>query len=1619
MGELILTSLVGDSRNFSGSIVATTGGRKNWRGKAGTAPNKSPKSKAVGPVLFLVALLLVVVWLLIPRPPTPVHLLVVSGSPDVRANVLDAAAEADTHAVHSVFTKVAEQSESYHSHDRLTPAQAESLTEKTDLENGILVFFLHARQVVSLDGDLPELELQFPSTPKPLSLEKFLREIAALKPERAVVLMEISHEFPSMFSQSATNAALQLLEQKHQQLLEEFPNLDLTIITSAAPYETSLPFQVADADSTDALPCPRYHGTAFGQAVATAFRNGEIDRIDSLFESLKKAVDGHAQNFGRQQTVTLLGKPIEGEGPNLFVKTQVVPEESSAEGDKAEETETPPSKTGEEPPAEEKLSTLDRLAQTEQKVQQLLSGVDGVSLTFEEWLRIDGLLRDALYLLLNQHDTTEIDYQELAGRYIDNVETMVEQVRNSKSDATDFDLLNWVPPVNFTSLEPDGAFRDLLAQVIDEETDRKLIEQYSDDESRKKLVASFLGYWEGLKDFGNSPSPEDLMLLHKEQAELKQFFSRLSLETGWRRPEWPHQFVLLDEVLEKTEPEWSASQFKAVHEILWLRSQLMQLAIGYRLDGKTALDQAEHSRIAKQVTESLNRLTSAERWLFLGEQGFPLVQSNLDDARDIEIEVVNSLEDSSDESSNKAKQRVALFTLGSAIGSRLDRIAHEAENFKPFQGVSNLDDLTKYLIEDVTNRKVSWEPAEQFLDLVHLDSSDDSLSRVSSDYFRNLERFHTCLPDELRVKDRYIHIGGSRGIFHGYSAVQCLHSLNPDSPQVKNLKASWLQLCQSHGSQEGVLIKQMQFEKDLIAARNATANHSLTPFNGPSDDAVAEVILGDLIQRAQIASEEYDKIRILTAEQYSPLQSWELGTDYILNDDLEATIEVNLPTDEQLYVFSQDTILEGGEITPVSGWSKMKPGTTELKLRADRSRFSGLSTPILARVGEEGVVKEFRTIQVRQGFISNGWRVDVSVAGQQLNFTDIKYRKPGSEAPADELPIHRYIDLPANTLDAKTIDVVLVRPAGAYDKTVTSMLYSLDKMGNLADEVWVSPIQLSFADGTGQAAIPLIPPPAEGELDPTLKVDLTNGFALKIQPSQTDSTNAQQDVVLKVFPRYINPIDFADGQSSGYVNVGRPSYDAVSHQLAIPIDRKATVEDVLFPPKKVTANLNLSRGLKAYLAIEDLPPANVLPQRQRMVAPFRADVEEFIEKVARRSDGRLEDLEFSLGVAGLDHLARWRLSPLGPPRRLGINANEPAIRTTLDVNVPEGLQRVDLDGQPVVVSAETAEQKQATEFQLEVHTFGWPRYGSDVNLTDRDATAELRINFAGQSGESNSNVMKISMRDSYKRTVSASPSNTGQWIVSTLSENHRPDFPVTLSSFSRGEGRYELATLLRDASQADPIAESLSLFTIENSGPEIKAWDKDIPSVDVGRAFTRTITVTDPQTGIESVSILIAPETVIEAKLSSSPQSQFGQFEATFTIPAKNLGTIEIGTQPKSEDRKIEIVAVNRVGMETKVSQTIELVQRKVKALPLDTSPKFRDLVVESSQNGEFSVTLSGPNGEEIGTKKGKKALVFSDLKEGKYQVNWVISYNGKSGSKDVALDVPSKNEKAKKVTVP
>ncbi|MEW4490990.1 hypothetical protein AB1L42_23115 [Thalassoglobus sp. JC818] len=1598
--------------------------KRSWRAGATSNKNSRARPSAAIPIAALVGLFALVIWLCLPKPQTQVDFLIIGQSGSIDDDVLNLPINRDLKELTEVFERVADASPDFHFHPVAGADDLETLTSSDDLHpNGILIAFVTGHQV-AMNGASGESELgiRFSNSPNQMPFHELIDQLATLKTERIVLLMDLAHQFPDLRNASETNFAVELIQPVLDSAQERFPDFKLTLLTSTSPGQISLPTVVEDQAQPNQTDCPQFGGTLFAYQVAEAFRTGKVESVSELVDFVTEEVAKSARSSGAQQTVEVFQVSSDdptSDSQDLLTHSYEYPsDESEGTEEESDSTEQKPAPIAEGASAEEsEPSFVERLSSLEQELRNLIIFDRSKSLTVGTWRTADQLIRDAQYILRHNTDANP-EYKEVVARKIDQLNRLVQQVSPSQAEQNKSPFPGWVPILNLQEPEPSSTFQTVLEQVIDEGQgdgrNQQLFEQFDDDNARTALVSSLLNYCDSLEALETARTPEELQELVNLQAKLRSFFSRFGGKTGWRAREWPHQFLFLDEVLKNSQENWTPEQFAAILDVLKMRTQLLQASIGFVPEDGKPLHQSIHSSIEPQLSQALRSLTAAERWLILGRENFPVVatltQREVERTRRMLTEIDNQLQTQLSKRLGEAKQRSEMLTLSLLLAANYDEMLSESGSVSPLARLSNFDGFTEDILTQATGSRVSREDAQEFLDLLDGVDRQRVRSSVRSEVARRLPRINACLPFELRVRDQYSTTTSARPVISSFAAIRILGELGLAPESVSKLKQTWKEfvdaIADAAPSSQLLTIEARLFE-GIRNGFSEIEDNQLWSFEGASPSLVQKIVDDDLRRHVRLAPTLYGVVyrdnfpNSRISEQ--PFQ-WSVSDQIVIGDDKIARIQVDAAPESRVLVYSNELSLNvpGVEVVASEPWNELSNREEEVTLRADPNQFDGEASPIVALVSPEGIVYGLQAVSTRAGFTPSGWKLRISANGVQLNYVDLSDSR-------------KLVDFPPNTgKEPLVVQLELEKPGNSFDENVNVMMFSLDESLKPQTALWTQQLALQFPSGENRVAVPLVLP-VEGEAPvPESEIDLTRGFAVEVRPQRSSSNDSDESVWLSIVPRFIDPVDVRDGESGGYVEIGEPSYDRRLHRLQIPIRRKRDIAPNLFPPKAIPVQLDLSTGLRSYLLKE--PPAlpTVPEEGYTLVADFGPEVEQFIETTDE------QDLEFGLNIAGLNHLVRWRVSRSGGLVQLGSLNNRPEIRTALSFQTPEGSQtRMEVvDGTNVIVLSGANGEKQSVLFVLEPSIWYQPFTADTLLPSERKVNYSIRLVPEGQNSLP---LRSFSLTDRFARTVTAAPGPESTWLVKTTSANVELITPV-LNDFGLGEGLYEFQSTLTPVNGDAPIASTTSRLIVDATGPEI-TWDNAPEEFDVQQGVRGVLRVSDPQTGIETVTIQTSPEVSVPARLRPRGNSSGNEQLAEFVIPTSLLPEIPPSTRIQRKPLKLKIIATNRVGTSSTLDQQVTLVQRSMKAKEPDNSPKFRDLTIAISSNSFFDVTLTGPDGAPIGTKaKQKKSVTFRKLKEGTYQITWtnnLSSSKNPGGQKEVDVKVPGPDLPPQTVTIP
>lgn len=1569
-----------------------SGGRKKSR-------KKSAQPQVIGLFLTLAALSGALIWAIWPKPMTQVHLFVIAGednapSQDADARFIrDLPARFDALQVGSVFTELADQVQSITSARRMTPSEFKGLSiDEMDCRGDSAIVFLHAFSRVSATDDRPaELKLQFGTDRNVISFADLATKLAESGLRESVVLLEISHERPAFGSATLVNEGVALLEAELASIQETFPDLHLTVISSTSPLKFSYPHIVnaGEIQELNELPPEQeiVQGTVFGKAVADTFRSGDFWTIDELTETLREQVENEvSQNFGGEQSPYRLATYTTKEPVGLF-------HEHHQLANNPAETEPPPAEqNAPEQPDDSKTEKVEKKSPTEEydtyrnRVAALTDGPVARALTIGDWKLLGQFASDLKYTL---HHGDLKNFQAL----LDQGQRLILQIEsagNTTSQAEKLkELVTWISP---PPAEVDASFFSNLAADVNQGEavhSTKLVETLANNDARIKLVSSFLLQCDSALTEISNDSPE----AQAQRAELRkswgEFFVRLPKVAGWRQTEWPNQFLVADDLLRNSPELWTDRQFAAFTRILLLRNRALLAVGGWAGNPLTRLDQSVYDSLQQELSLLLDKVTAAERWFLVGPPALGILEKQLADAEQSLAGINRQLTAEQEKRDLLKQHRLHVLSQVEQLALLQDSIILSEDQIAPLSQLSP-SNLAQFSATDFP--QASFSPLvsrDDAIALLHLTThlTPKSIKQEVIETESAMNRFrHLTDPLSLKsVSEEYRSSPDHQGIWLSFWSIRTLHALD-DTINTIPLFEAWRNYLAAVAGKSDVLEKAAtrdQLSRLLKNSWQSLSNIRLIKSQEVSPEQTAPLVEQDLLSHLRLSGNRYASMyRKLFEPPNSRLNKVKLSeeSNELRLQDGVCTLDLDIPDQQQVYFHPQGVRLLNPRFREIDGWQVGPWDQSQNKLKASET-FAGSAEPLIVILDDKGIVEDFRQLRIGVVFQVSGWNVRFSSKEIQLREVDLSDSEKILWLP------------PVSGAEPLPLSVELLQPENSFTESVLVNIAPLNALGEPGPAFWPAYQKVSLNSETRSAPIPLFPAPAEGS-EPTAPpadgFDLTNGFAFLIRPQENA---ANQDVVIKVSLNYFNPLD-------KYVSVSEPEYNTDNHQLLVPIRRRSDIAANGFPPKKIGAEMSFSRDLASHSVNPPPKRPEITESQENLQAIFRPDLNDAIRK--SESEVGRDRLEFGLSVGGLENVARWRLGQSLEMERIGYarsgstnefgNSSEIRIGLNVTNKEDEGVFRTNLDG---LLTLGQNWQKAVLDLPLELHGF--------QAETARASRLELALLKEEQQGSTSQplTLASLPIKDAYQRSVIAKPEGA-QWLMAISSRPHGK-FGVNLfESFRLTEGRHRLEATLKDEDTSRPIAVYQTDFIIDDSAPSVVWRDENPEEVLINKNYTGYLTVEDPQSGLEAISVGVNPEGMTSIPLKSS-HGEKKPLKIPFVIKTSDYPEIAPQNVAIRKRLKVLIEATNRIGMVRKFSQNIEVVRPA--ASMDDGKPKTGTLVVKLSGTSAYDVFLTGAGGKEKRELTDtKQTASFDDLPEGSYTLSWTKKYDNSKGSKSIVL---------------
>lgn len=1580
--------------------LATPGEKRSWKtGKKG-ARKKKANPQVLGLFLTLAALGGVLIWMLWPRPMVQSQLFVITPDEivefDGQKHPRFEAAYADNQAVSNVFSQLADQVQSIVSARELPVSKLKSISaEEWNGRNKVGIFFVHAQaKAIKAGNDSSQLELQFGSSRQAIKFSDLLDQVKQAEFKETIIMLEISHVSPDMYSGQLALEGVAQLEEELQLFAEAEPDHRLTVITSAAPLTASFPHLVpaAEISGLDEIDPERdvILGTAFGQTVARVFTKGEIGTIDKLTEKLKSEVEDYVSaTFRKEQTPQVLSTYQSEKPVDIFRENHTLVLKESEDKEEDEEANSELEKEEVEVAGEADKTPIEEFIALREQMNSLVNGYELTVLTLGDLLQFNRYIADLKYCL----DHGKLDaFDQILGQ----AERLVMQVHsaaksNSGSSQAE-ELRQWIPPVPSHKQGTPAFFNELLAEINAGEAQRspQVVEKLKSEEAREQLLRSFLVACDLLLDEIEIDSPEARMLRAEQVQQWRTFFQRLSKSAGWHDSEWPHQFSIAYDLLRGVNSEWSDAQLGLFLRFMNVRSDGLQFASGWSQDGINRLTQQTFSRIEPQLEKLLIELMAVERWFLVGQPAVDLAEQHLLVAEAVLGAIQNVVEETNDRYDFLTNRRLKLIESLESIALEHNSVLLSADQLDSLTRLSP-EDLQRFSATDFPQasltRDVNRDDVIALLQLTSALTAESSRQEVDQTEsaikrFERIARSDEVLTPVEQYRQPLVH----QGIWLGFWTVRCLHTIREDkvNPQ---LATAWTDFVQSIAEEESVSVIAARCSAlgDLIQQEWEDAQaDQIVMFDPVTMDSVEKVVSSDLSRHAQLAGSRYvGRYRKIFSSSVSLSNRISVGqpAEQIKLSQGQAKLDLQIPDNSNVHFFPDGVRLLNPSFADEKGWQVGKWDGKSSSVQAT-SQFEGSASPILAVVDDNGIVQDFQSLPIGVAFQATGWKV---------RFLSQAIRLPEIDLSDQD----KVIKLPARTLeDPLPVTIELVQPQGSFAKSVFVNIAPLKENGELGERLWPQFQELTLDAASKSAVIPLFPPAPEESPNPVQipaeGLDLTNGLAFIVRPKEDQGE--QVEVILKVTPKFSNPLE-------QYLELGTIEYDSASHRLRVPLRQRPSIPANEFPPEVIGAELNFSRDLIPFSLNLNPPPKipEITKDYTILEAPFIPEIEEAI-RFSETAIGK-DRLEFGLSAFGLENLAKWKLGQSDVLQRVGYArsgdenrfGNRTEIRIGMQLaNPPEdGIGTHNLDGMFVL-----AKNWQNAVLDLPLELYGYTAEHAHASLL------ELTLNKEGASASSP--LASLRIVDAYQRRLGVTAEDPAVWLFTIDSQQHGK-FGVNLSnSLGVTEGIHTLQATLKDESSGQPIAEYEKKFTIEDSPPEVE-WNPDNPKqVLITQDYRGFVSIHDPQTGVSKISAGLGEDSMTAIDLKSNVGEKRA-LRVPIRIDKSFYPEIEAKNFPIRKPITIIVQAMNSIGMAEQFTEDIVLIQPAATMAP--GGEKSGSLLVNMASKSTYDFVLTGGGGKVKRELKGAKATAqFDDLPDGNYTLQWKKTFGGDKGDKSITL---------------
>lgn len=1583
--------------------MATPKENRSWKSGKKGARKKKANPQVFGLVLTLCVLAAVLIWAIWPRPMIQVQLFVISADEDQQYDGTRLAryhtAKVDNEAVFNVFTKLADQVQSIVSATQIPVGKLKGMpAEELDGRRRVGIVFLNAfSRAVLNDNEEGRLQLHFGSDRHAIGLEELVLKFEEAQFREVILLLEVAHERPEISSEILTIEGPALLAAAVQRFKESHPDLKLTVISSTAELQSSYPHIVAAGSLPELEEFDKdrevIKGTAFGQSVAEVFKAGEFWTIDDLAKEITSGVEKYVStNFRGDQSPQRYSTYTSEEPVDIIREKHTVVVEAIVDSgeEETDEEESPPEKKKQAGDVEE--SPDEQLIAFKEKVSGLLSGYELNSLAITDLFQLKQYASDLKYTL----DHGDLD---TFGIILDQGERLILQVQSAAKSSSDIqqneELQLWIPAIDVRNGGTNAFFDDILAEVNDGEDQRspQVVEKLKTRESRDQLLLSFLSVCKLALEEIEVDTPEAKMQRVAQIQDWRKFFQRLAKKAGWHDSEWPHQFLMASDLLRGVNQDWTDSQYAAFLNIQLLRSEGLLLASGWKTDGSNRLYQDTFKIIEPQLKELLKETTAAERSFLLGPTATGILEKHLLAAEKALSEIAQTLGETGDRYDFLTQQRLKIIEAIGPIALQHNSIILSSEQLQSLTRLSE-SDLKSFSAIDFPqasfSREVSRDDALALLQMTTKLTTQSprqliNETEIAISRFRELPDSEQALSAVEEFQTPMVH----QGIWLSFWSIRSLQALSHEEVSSELMNA-WLEVVRSiadEKSPETISAKRAVLAGLLQESWQSLSKSPIVTFQPVNFAGVQSLVSTDLERHAQFAGSRYSGRyrRIFEQSPHSAnIAKLPPGDEALKLTGGTTKLELKVPDGTQVYYYPDGVRLQNPNFRDVDGWQVGPWSQAQSNLKATPN-FRGTANPVIAVVDQDGIVQDFQSFHVGVTFEATGWKVRFLSKGVRLPEIDL----------SDE---EKVITLPPQTGEEPLpITVKLLQPKSSFAKSVMVNIAKLDESGEPEGRLWPKFQELPLDGETKSVEIPLTPAVPEGEPNPVQipanGFDFTKGMAFIVRPK--DAADQEVDVVLKVRPKFFNPLD-------QYLELGDLEFDTERHKLSVQVRRRANIRPEHFPPKKIGAEINFSRDLDPYRMAPPPKRPEITENFEILESTFAPEIHEAI-RISETTIGK-DRLEFGLTVDGLDNIAKWKLGQSEVMERIGYarngNANQFGNRTEIRIGMnlankkEDGVQTHNLDGRFVL-----GEKWRNAVLNLPLELYGYQ--------AEQASHALLILNLLTEGNAEPLTLAEIPVIDAYDRTLSVNSKKAGVWLFTINSQPHGK-FAVNLfENFRIPEGVHQLEATLKDENIPQPIAAYQTKFIIEDSAPGI-AWKasgkpENPEKVVTSQDYRGWITVHDPQTGVESVAVGLGKESMASIDLKGNV-GQTKPLKIPFLIQKSFYPEIPAKNVPIEKRITVQVEAKNSIGMLQTFSEDLVLIQPAANMSP--TGDKKGTLLVKMSSKSKFDFVLTGAGGKvkrELPDAEG--SVRFDDLPEGNYRLNWKKHYPLKNDGKSIKIE--------------